>query len=303
MNRQSLFALAAGVASALLYLSILSGSPGSFVLAYFSQAPLFLVGLALGLVPAAIACGIALVGLVAATEVATAALFVLLTALPVVYVVRQALLSRQVAAGQTEWYPPGLILAGLTAYGLVLLAAAALYFAGEPGGLETAARHYLESVLQLSSGADKEIVASTIELVARYIPGTVIGSAAIMVVINAALAQGALAKTGNALRPSPSYHRVALPGWLAIALPVAVAAAFVPGRIGFLGGNAAVIVAVPFALVGLAVLHCVSRRWPARGLALGFIYLTTVLLGWPAILVAGIGVVDHWSPLRRGEDD
>ncbi len=303
MNRKSLFALAAGVASALLYLSILSGSPGAFVLAYFSQTPLFLAGLGLGVAPAAIACGIALVGLVAATQIATAALFVLLTALPVVYVVRQALLSRQDAAGQTEWYPPGLILAGLTAYGLVLLAAAAIYYAGVPGGLEAAARHYLEGVLQVSGGADKEGVASTIDLVARFIPGTVIGSAAIMVAINATIAQGALSKTGHALRPTPPYHRVALPAWPGFALPVAIAAAFVPGWVGFLGGNAAVIVAVPFALVGLAVLHSVSRRWPARGLALGFIYLTTVLLGWPAILVAGIGVVDHWSPLRRGEDD
>ena len=303
MNRQSLFALAAGVASALLYLSILSGSPGSFVLAYFSQAPLFLTGLALGLVPASIACGIALVGLVAATELATAALFVLLTALPVLYVVRQALQSRQDPSGNAEWYPPGLILGGLTVYGLVLLGAAELYYAGTPGGLEAAARHYIEAVLQLSPGADRDGIAPTVELIARYIPGTVIGSAGIMVVINAALAQGALAKTGHALRPSPAYRSIALPSWPAFALPVAVACAFVPGWIGFIGGNAAVIVAVPFALVGLAVLHSVSRRWPARGLALGFIYLTTVLLGWPAILVAGIGVVDHWSPLRRGEDD
>lgn len=303
MSRQSLYALVAGVVSALLYLSILSGSPGAFALAYFSQMPLFLAGLALGVAPAAIACGIALVGLAAATQIATAALFVLLTILPVLYVVRQALLSRQDASGQTEWYPPGRILAGLTAYGLVLLAAAALYYAGEPGGLEAAARHYLETVLQVSAGTDKASMTPTVELIARYIPGTVIGSAAIMVAVNAALAQGALARSGHALRPSPAYHRVALPAWPAIALPVAVAAAFVPGWVGFLGGNAAVIVAVPFALVGLAVLHSISRRWPARGLALGFIYLTTVLLGWPAILVAGIGVVDHWSPLRRGEDD
>jgi hypothetical protein len=303
MNRQALFALAAGVAGALLYLSILSGSPGAFVLAYFSQTPLFLVGFALGLVPAAIACGIALVGLFAATQIATAALFVLLTGLPVLYVVRQALKSRPGSAGQTEWYPPGLILAGLTAYGLLLLAAAALYYAGEPGGLEAVSRRYLESVFQLSPAGNRDGLGPTVEVIARYIPGTVIGSALVMVVINAALAQGALAKTGNALRPNPAYSRVALPRWPAMVLPAAIAVAFVPGWIGFVGGNAAVIVAAPFALVGLAVLHSVSRGWPARGFALGFIYLTTVLLGWPALLVAGVGVVDHWSPLRRGEDD
>jgi len=53
-----------------------------------------------------------------------------------------------------------------------------------------------------------------------------------------------------------------------------------------------------FMLVGLAVIHSVSHRWPARGLALGLIYATTFILGWPAIVVAVLGVVDQWMPLR-----
>jgi hypothetical protein len=91
---------------------------------------------------------------------------------------------------------------------------------------------------------------------------------------------------------------VFVPRWLAPVLAIAVVAALLPNEIGVIGANAAVIAALPFMLVGLAVLHSVSRRWPARGLALGLIYVTTIILGWPAIVVAVLGLVDQWLPLR-----
>ena len=299
MTRSSLLALGAGVASALLYLTILSGSPFALALAYFSQTPLFLVGLSLGLAPAAIACGIAAVGLVAATQVATAGLFVLLSVLPVVYIVRYGLLSRPGANGTVEWYPPGMLLAGLTAYGFGLLLLAALLYLGEPGGIEAASRRFLVQFLNIPSEADSAGAAGpTLELMADLFPGAAVASAMIMIVVNAAFAQGALFRAGKSLRPSPDYGAVALPRWPVIALGIAAVCAFLPDTIGFLGRNAVLIAGVPFALVGLAVLHAVSRRWPARGLALGLIYVTTIMLGWPAIIVAGIGVIDHWSPLR-----
>jgi hypothetical protein len=291
MSKASLFALAGGVVSALLYLLLTTGSPGGLVLAYFSQTPLFLVGLGLGLAPAAIACGVAMVGLAAATELATAGLFLVLTALPMLYIVRHGLLSRQAANGATEWYPPGLILGGLTIYGLALLAAVAIWFGG---ALEEVSLSYLTRLAQLSGGT----LGPQAQALARYIPGAVLVSALLMTVVNAALAQGALVRMGHARRPSPAWHSVAVPRWLAPVLALAAVAAFAPDEIGTLGANAAVIAALPFMLVGLAVLHTVSRRWPARGLALGLVYATTVILGWPAIVVAALGIVDQWLPLR-----
>jgi hypothetical protein len=103
---------------------------------------------------------------------------------------------------------------------------------------------------------------------------------------------------GHALRPSPAWRAVSVPRWLAPVLAIAAVAALLPDEIGTIGANAAVITALPFMLVGLAVLHTVSQRWPARGLALGLVYVTTVILGWPAIVVAALGIVDQWLPLR-----
>jgi hypothetical protein len=293
MARWSLLALAAGIASALLYLLLTSGSPAALVLAYFSQTPLFMVGLGLGLTPALIACGVALVGLATAGELLTTLLFLVLSVVPVVYIVRQGLLSRPGAGGQVEWYPPGPLLGGLTAYGLLLLGLVVVFHGGQ---IEEVSREYLDKLAQASGGA----LGPRADMLARYIPGAVLASALLMTVVNATLAQGALQRMGHALRPSPQWRTVVLPRWLTPALAVAALAAFLPDAIGVIGANSAVIVAMPFMLVGLAVLHTISKTWPARGLALGLIYATTVILGWPAILVAGLGVVDQWLPLRRG---
>jgi hypothetical protein len=291
MSKASLFALAGGVVSALLYLLLTTGSPGALVLAYFSQTPLLLVGLGLGLTPAAIACGVAMIGLAAATEIATAGLFLALTAMPVLYIVRQGLLTRRTASGAVEWYPPGLMLGGLTLYGLAVLAAIAMWYGG---ALEDVSLRYLTRLAQISGGT----LGPQAQALARYIPGAVLVSGLLMAVVNAALAQGALVRMGHALRPSPAWRSVSVPRWLAPVLAIAAVTALAPDEIGTIGANAAIIAALPFMLVGLAVLHTVSQRWPARGLALGLVYVTTFILGWPAIVVAVLGIVDQWLPLR-----
>ena len=55
MSRVHLIAIGGGILSALFYLSVKLGTPGAIILAYLAQLPLFLVGLAMGVVPAAVA--------------------------------------------------------------------------------------------------------------------------------------------------------------------------------------------------------------------------------------------------------
>ena len=59
MSRDRLIAVGGGLLCALLYLSVMSGSTGAIFFTYLSQLPLFLVGLSLGFLPAAIACIVA----------------------------------------------------------------------------------------------------------------------------------------------------------------------------------------------------------------------------------------------------
>ena len=301
MSRVHLIALGGGVLSALFYLSVKLGSPGAVILAYLAQLPLFLVGLWLGVVPAAIASGVAAVAVGAGANLNAAGLYLLLTAGPVLTIVRQGLLSRPgTTAGQVAWYPPGHLAACLAAYGLVMLVGASLFLLGAPGGIEGAARAYLEATLNSMAGPEANPrLDAMIDSLVRFFPAAVVMTWTFMVVINATLAQGVLARFDLNRRPSPEFADMTLPQWLTTGLVLCLLGAMLPGRLGLVAQNAAVILAIPFFFLGLAMIHAISRRVAARGLFLVLFYLILLIFVWPVVLVAGVGFVEQWLALRR----
>jgi hypothetical protein len=91
-----------------------------------------------------------------------------------------------------------------------------------------------------------------------------------------------------------------LPKWLEIALLAALAASFLPGITGMFGRNATVVLSTPFFLLGLAVIHTLSRRIAARSIALVVLYFLLIVAMLPVgALVALLGLVEHWNSLRR----
>ncbi len=128
-------AIACGIGGACLYLAATLGTPGGLVLVYMTQLPLFLAGLWLGTGAAALAGLTATLVLLAASDLTGAAVFAAINAVPVLLLVRQALLARADGEGAVVWYPPGLLTAWLTALGLAGIAAAVLLFGG-PEGLQ-----------------------------------------------------------------------------------------------------------------------------------------------------------------------
>lgn len=301
MSRVHLIALGGGVLSALFYLSVKLGSPGAIVLAYLAQFPLFLVGLWLGVVPAAIASGVAAVSVGAGANLNASGLYLLLAAGPVLIIVRQGLLSRPGAtAGQVVWYPPGHLAACLAAYGLVILGGASLFLVGAPGGLEGAARAYLNATLYGMAGPEVNLqLDAMIDSLVRLFPAAVVMTWTFMVVINATLAQRILARFDLNRRPSPKFADMTLPQWLTTGLVLCLLGAMLPGQFGLVAQNAAVIMAIPFFLLGLAMIHAISRRMAARGIFLVLFYIILLISVWPAVAVAGAGFVEPWLALRR----
>lgn len=301
MSRDHLIAVGGGLVCALLYLSVMSGSTGAILFTYLSQLPLFLVGLSLGLTPAAIACIVAAGAIAVGANFAAAGLFCVLSAAPVLILVRQGLVSRPRAhGGQVEWYPPGLLLSWLTGYGLVLFAITLLALLGSEGGIEGAARGYIEATLgNISAAAADPRFDRVIQSFIRYFPAIVVTTWLVMVVINAALAQNMLKQFKRNRRPSPKFADLELPGWMITGLAVVVLVSFVPGRIGITGQNAALIIGLPFFFLGLAVIHAVSHRFGMRRLFLMAIYAILIMFGWPIIVVTGLGIVEQWAHFRR----
>lgn len=300
MGRLGAAAIAAGcgAAAASLYLAVLLGSPGGLILVYLTQLPLFVAGLWLGAGMAVTAGLTACLVIFALGDVLAAVLFAALNAAPVVLLVRQALLARRDTNGALAWYPPGLLLAWLTAIALAGMALA-LVLLGGPDGMQAGLREIVGEALDRLTErgvADRDRVAATI---ATIVPGVVAASWMVMTIVNACLAQGVLARFHAAWRPSPDLATLGLPPWTTILLGVASAASIFGGAARFVGINTMIALFVPFCLAGLAVLHAASRRLSHPGPALAVFYVVAGLFGWPLFVAALVGLCEPWLGLRR----
>jgi hypothetical protein len=288
-----------GAFAAGLSLAVATGSPNSLILVYLSQLPLFVGGLWLG-AGVALAAGLtASIMLLAASNITAALMFAAVNVLPVILLVRQALLARTATAGAIEWYPPGLLAAWLTGLGLTAIAAAFLLFGGSDS-LQSAIREMLTPTLgrfidERAPGGDEFV-----QLVAMITPGLVASSWMAMTLINGILAQGLLARFGASWRPSPALATLSLPRWFLVLPVLAAATTALGGTMRFFGINMMIALTVPFCLAGLAVLHTVAYRFSRPAILLVSFYVLAGALGWPLLLITVLGLIDASLRLRGG---
>lgn len=305
MNRQLGLAAAAGLLSALMFLSLVKGIALGAVLSYAAPLPLIMAGLAFGMGALVTAGLVAAVAVAAVAGGFSAVPFAVAAALPALVVTNRALLRRQAADGSVHWYPPGLVLAWLTAAGLALLLCGTALLAGSPDGIEGSVTKVLANALDLMAAelpADQR--AKVVGWWTPLFPAMVAGSWLIMAVVNACGAQGLLVRLGHARRPAPAYRELWLPDWSAIGLvAMAVAAILVGGDVGYVAANAVVILLIPFVFLGLAGIHRWARGRPNAGYLLAATYgLLILAFGWAAAAVAGLGLVRFWTMRFRRHD-
>jgi hypothetical protein len=287
-----------GAVGAVLYLAVLTGSPGSLILVYLAQLPLFAAGLWLGVGAVTVAGLTASAILLAAGGVIAAALFAGLYAAPVVLLVQFALLARNGPDGAFEWYPPGLLTAWLTGLGLAVSAAVLLLLGGLQG-IESLLRETLTPVLDRFVDETAASRDTLVEGLAWITPGVIAASWMVMTASTAMLAQGVLARFGLSWRPSPDLAALTLPLWVLLLFGVAAAAAAVGGMARFLGINIMIVLAIPFCFAGLAVLHMAVRRMQRPQIPLVMFYVLAGLFGWPLLAIAVLGLLDALFGLRR----
>jgi uncharacterized protein YybS (DUF2232 family) len=298
VNRGLLIALVGGLASATFFLAIRAGVPGAIALTYLASVPILAVGLSQGPLNAAIATIVACLSIILGIHATAAVIYIAIAAIPALIVIRQSLFSRPGTTTEAlEWYPIGMVLGCLTAYGLIVLAGISLYFLGDEGGLTGKSQQLLSSVFTKVSSANPQITIP-LEGIARYLPGMLLSVWLLISIVNATLAQNVLSRIGHAIRPLPNYCRIELPNWMSIALAMAILFSFFSGVIGDFGRNASPLLSTPFFLLGLAVIHTLSRRVSARGPVLFGVYFLLVIVGWLSALVVLLGVFEQWISLR-----
>ncbi len=299
MSGTQLIPLGAGIVSALLHLSVASGSPSALMIAYFAQLPLAATGLSLGAMQGAVASAVAAVIVaLAAPGAGSLSLFLTISVLPVMVVVFLALRNVPADDGSVAWYPLGRLMAALAALALMLFALTLVVFGGSEGGLQGAINRYLVAFADAYQVDNRETVEAFMLSAARVFPGAAAVSWLVMVILNCGLAQQILCVTRRNIRPKPTYRAVETVLWPTVAVLGGAILMLFGGFFAFVGMNVVIIALVPFFFIGLAVLHSISSAWRGRPVLLVGVYIFLVLLLWPAAIIALLGIAENWIRLR-----
>ena len=290
MMQVVLVGLGAGAAAALLFASVVSGSIAAIVLFYLAPLPILIAALGWSHVAGLIAA-------ISATSVIAAVSGVFFIAVPVIafgawWLGYLSLLARPASNGSgsdLEWYPIGRLVLWGAVIGTLVVAAAVPNFGMDQESLQAALRRTYQRILRDQSVIDMLVVA---------VPPAAAVFSTITNLFNLWLAARVVKISGRLKRPWPDLAALKLPpsatGWLA----AAIAGSFLPDLIGVLSGAFAASVLMVFAILGLAVLHAITRGMNSRFVALTAVYAATIVLGWPILAISILGLAETAFHIR-----
>jgi hypothetical protein len=301
-------AFAAGVASALLFASIVSGSTLSIPLFYLAPLPLLIAALGWSPIAGLTAAGVAALGLGIAFGSSLFVVFLVGVGLPAWWIGYLALLARPVADGtpaHLEWYPIGRLVIWAALLGLLVVVAVIVRFGFDAESLQAGLERALETLFRgdAETGSAPPAPAAIdpgdlIRFLATWLPRIAAVPTIIANLVNLWLAARIVRASGRLKRPWPDLSAIALPSWVPLVLAAAIAGTFAPGIMGILCWVLTASLLTAYLLLGFAVLHATTRSLNGRPFILGGSYLTVVLFGWPALAVAIIGLADAALDIR-----
>ncbi|MEO1264389.1 MAG: DUF2232 domain-containing protein [Pseudomonadota bacterium] len=307
-----LVAFLAGLASVVVFLAPLAGTPIGILFGFLIvPLPIAIAGLGWGW-PAALIASLVAAGGAATVAGPPPALVHFLTAgLPITGFCYLLNLNRDYTApnGQpaTEWYPVGRVLAAVALWSAVLTAAGLLIVASDFDGLRNLMRQAVDRIADAQVQMNPDLGARLTETVRAdlanrmlpFVPAGIASFLVVSLVFNLWLGGRIAQQSGQLTRPWPDMTTAVLPRGFSIIMMVAILVSFVGGYIGLIANGLLWSCVMAYVLIGLAIIHQVTRGQPIRGLALVLLYLAIILLIPVAIVVAVIGLAEPFSPLRR----
>lgn len=298
-----LIGLAAGAASGLLVAAVAGGSMLAVPLFYLAPLPVMVAGLAFSHMSALFAVAAAAVGLYLAFGSTFATAYVVGIGGPAWGLSYLALLARADAAARDgmTWFPVGglvLASAGLAAFGVGfgLIALAGLDYDSYRSFVIAA----FDAMVSAPGGPGRPHGDSAAmgALVAHILPATAGVAAMASQMACLYLAARAALHSGRLVRPWPDLAALRLPSATSLVLAVVLALSVVSGMSGLIASVLAATLVAAYALTGFAVVHFLTRGLGARSLILVAVWVSTFALGWPALVIAILGVVDAMFDLR-----
>lgn len=303
-----LIGLCAGVASALLFASLASGSTFSIALFYLAPLPVMLAGIGWSHAAALVAAATAAVGLGVGAGFWFLVAYLASVGVPAFLLSYFAMLARRTESGDLEWYPVGRIVLWSAAIATGTTALTIPAFGFDIETYRATLHQVFERLLrlQLETPAGQELrlpnggdAGRVIGLLVLIVPPMAAALTMVVNLVNLWLASRIARASGRLRRPWPNLQAISFPHTTPMLLLGAIVLAFLlTSLVGMVAGVLAAALLMAYAILGLAVVHVLTRHLAARGLVLGVVWMMMLGLGWPVALAALIGLADSLFDLR-----
>lgn len=290
-----LLALAAGLISALIFVSAATGPAAArFVFYFVTPLPLYLAGLIINPIACAIAgiCAASIVLVLSNPVVGYA--YGLTTALPAFILCQQALRS-QIIEGDRIWFPVGGLVTIAAFFGGAFALFILLLMGGDLETLSSTMRELVSNFVkgnmpQLPSGEPltEEQITEIADTALKTLPMALGGVSMLGMLLNLWLGGQIANAAGYLKRPWPDLSALELPAGTSVALVIVTALTFVGGMIGLVASGLAGALFLAFAIVGLASTHALSRGAPWRPFGLWAVYLSLIFATLPMLVVLSL---------------
>jgi hypothetical protein len=277
------------------------------VLFLLTPLALFLAGLGLGPLAAA-AGGLAGTMLVlVAGSLAGALVFAAAQAIPVAILTYLASLNRQTSNGVVEWYPAGRLIIVAAIFAGLFSTLTLFLLGGDVETLRTALRDMLQTFVNselpkmpdaptLGPAEIDEATAIALALLPAASAISTMGS----LLFNLWLAGRITMASGRLQRRWPDLAAIVYPPVTPLLLAVATGAGFLAGLPGLIAAGFAGPLFLAYVLLGLAVIHFMTRGRSWRPFALWGLYASLFIMNTIASLaIALLGLAEAIWPMRK----
>jgi hypothetical protein len=296
-----LIGLAAGLASALMVASLASGSLLALPLFNLAPLPILVVSLGWSHVAGLIAVGVASILLAVIFGHLLFLTFLAGIALPAWWLAYLALLARPTPDG-VEWYPIGRItlwIALIASFIVMLMVfAVAPEFESLRAALRRAVILFRDADEDVTAGLPAWLMQALIDYPDRVLLPASAMLTMLMQVFTLWLAARIVRISDRLRRPWPDIAAMRFPPLTLAALVAAALLTLLPDAIGAAASAATASLLTAYALLGLAIIHTLTRSLKIRGLILGTLYGAIAIFGWPLLVMPLIGLADSVLDLR-----